>query len=123
MNQHAVHAYIASSPAPVRPILQKIRQTIRAAAPEAEEIISYRMPAYRLNGILLFFGLFKEHIGIYPPISGPPGLMKELAKYSGPKGNLKFPLDRPMPYALIRKIVKLRVRQDLERAANKKKKK
>ena len=107
-----IDEYIATSPADVRPILRKIRATIRAAAPGAHEIISYRMPAFRMHGVLVYFAAFKAHIGLYPPISGDAGLKKALAPYAGPKGNLKFPLDRPIPYALIRRIVRLRVKQD-----------
>ena len=111
----SIDEYIAASPAAVRPILKKIRRSIRTAAPGAEELISYRMPAFRLNGILVYFAAFKNHIGLYPPVSGDARLEKALAPYAGPKGNLKFPLDRAIPYALIRRIVLLRVRQNLSR--------
>jgi len=107
-----IDAYIAAAPAEVRPILEKIRQTIAAAAPEAQEVISYRIPAFRGKGILVYFAAFKNHIGLYPPISGDAKLEKDLARYAGPKGNLQFPLDEPIPYALIKRIVKLRVKQD-----------
>lgn len=89
---------------------------IRAAAPDAEEIISYRMPAAKLNGILIYFAAFRQHIGVFPPIEGDARLMEALAPYRGPKGNLRFPLDRPIPYALIARIVKLRAKQDRARA-------
>ena len=118
----SIDEYIAASPAAVRPVLTKIRMTIRTAAPGAEEIISYRMPAFRLNGILVYFAAFKAHIGLFPPVSGDASLKKALAPYAGPKGNLKFPLDRPVPYALIKRIVRLRVKQDLSRAAAARKK-
>ena len=95
--------------------------TVRAAAPMAHEVISYRMPAFRLHGILVYFAAFTAHIGLYPPVSGDAGLETALSPYSGPKGNLKFPLDRPIPYALIKRVVLLRVRQDLSRAAARKK--
>jgi uncharacterized protein YdhG (YjbR/CyaY superfamily) len=114
-----IDEYIAQFPADVRAILQQIRETIRAAAPEATEVISYQMPAFRQHGILVFFAAWKNHIGLYPPISGDAAIQKAAAKYSGPKGNLQFPLDEPMPLGLIRRIVKLRVRQDKERAAAK----
>ena len=108
--------YIAAAPAEVRPILEKIRRTIAAAAPGAEEVISYRMPAFRGNGILVYFAAFKHHIGLYPPVSGDAKLENDIARYAGPKGNLQFPLDEPIPYALIKRIVLLRVKQDRARA-------
>jgi uncharacterized protein YdhG (YjbR/CyaY superfamily) len=88
----SIDEYIEASPPAVRPILQEIRRVIRTAAPEAEELISYRMPAFRLHGILIYFAGFKNHIGLYPPVSGDTELEKVLLPYSGPKGNLKFPL-------------------------------
>ena len=109
--------YIAVFDAPVRKILTTIRATIAAAAPDAREVISYRMPAFAQHGILLFFAAFQHHIGVYPPVSGDPGLERALAPYQGPKGNLQFPLDRPMPYDLIRRIAALRVKQDHAKAA------
>lgn len=113
----SIDEYIAASPPAARAVLKEIRRVIRAAAPEAEEIISYRMPAFRLNGILVYFAAFKSHIGLFPPVSGDAGLEKALKPHAGPKGNLRFPLDRPIPYALIRRIVRFRVRQNLDRAA------
>ncbi len=110
-----IDEYIGAAPADVRPILARIRRTIGVAAPAAEELISYRMPAFRMRGILVYFAVFKAHIGLYPPVAGSASLMKALAPYAGPKGNLKFPLDRPVPYALIARIVRLRVKQDLAR--------
>src|SRR5262245_50466969 len=114
-----IEEYIAASPAPVRPILKEIRRTIRAAAPDAEELISYRMPAFRQHGILVYFAAFKSHIGLFPPVSGDAALAKAITPFAGPKGNLKFPLDRPIPYALIGRIVRLRVKQDSAHAAQK----
>lgn len=116
---HSIDEYIASSPSAVQPILRKIRKTISDSAPGAQEVISYRMPAFKRHGILLYFAAFKAHIGIYPPVSGDASLMKALSPYAGPKGNLKFPLDQPMPYDLIKRIVLLRVKQDSARAAAK----
>ena len=115
----SIDEYIAASSAEVRPILRKIRRTISAAAPEAQELISYRMPAFRAHGVLLYFAAFRNHIGVYPPVSGDARLERDLSLYRGPKGNLKFPLDQPIPYALIGRIVRLRVRQDASRAATK----
>ena len=99
----------------MRPILREIRRTIRTAAPGAEEVISYRMPAFRLHGILVYFAAFKNHIGLFPPVSGDARLEKAIEPYAGPKGNLRFHLDRPIPYALIERIVRARVKQDLAR--------
>ncbi|MBL8141708.1 MAG: DUF1801 domain-containing protein [Acidobacteria bacterium] len=109
--------YIAESPEVVRPILEEIRRVIRLAAPDATEVISYRMPAFKGRGILVYFAAFKAHIGIFPPVSGEPALERAIAPYAGPKGNLKFPLDRPMPYDLIERIVRLRVLQDAAKAS------
>jgi uncharacterized protein YdhG (YjbR/CyaY superfamily) len=118
----AIDGYLASFPATVRAVLKKVRATIRRAAPDAEEVISYQMPAFRQNGMLVFFAGWKEHIGLYPPISGDPALEKAVARYAGPKGNLQFPLDEPIPYDQIERIVKLRVKQNEEKAAAKRKK-
>ncbi|RPJ85298.1 MAG: hypothetical protein EHM13_01495 [Acidobacteria bacterium] len=112
-----IDEYVAAFPPSVQTILEKIRATVAEAAPDARERISYRMPAFEENGILLYFAAFKNHIGIYPPVSGDRSLEKALAPYTGPKGNLRFPLDRPMPYHLIRRMTTLRVKQNLARAA------
>ncbi len=109
--------YIATFSPEVQAILQKIRQTIHKAAPAAEEEISYQMPAFAQQGYLVYFAAFKKHIGFYPPIKGDEKLKQEASIYAGEKGNLRFPLDQPIPYALITKIVKLRVRQNRERTA------
>lgn len=111
-----VDTYISQFPADVRAILKKVRQTINQAAPDAKETISYQMPAFRQHGILVYFAAWKEHIGLYPPISGDKALEKAVARYAGPKGNLQFPLDEPIPYDLIARIVKLRVKQDEAKA-------
>jgi uncharacterized protein YdhG (YjbR/CyaY superfamily) len=107
-----IDAYIAFFPPNVRTILETIRSTIRQAAPDAQETISYSIPAFKGNGILVYFAAFKNHIGLYPPIRGDAKLEKAISPYAGPKGNLQFPLDRPVPYDLIQRIVKLRVDQD-----------
>jgi uncharacterized protein YdhG (YjbR/CyaY superfamily) len=122
MTSPEVDSYIATFPKKVRTLLLKVRRTIRAAAPNASEVISYRMPAYRQNGTLVYFAGFKSHIGLYPPVRGEAALQKAAAKYAGPKGNLKFPYDEPLPLALIGRIVRLKVKQDQARAAGKKKK-
>ena len=118
-----IDEYIASSSPEVRAILEKIRSTIREAAPEAEEKISYRMPTFALRGILIHFAAFKNHIGLYPPVRGDEQLLADVAPYRGEKGNLKFPLDEPIPYALISRIVKFRVKEQLARAEAKRGKK
>ena len=108
--------YISKFPADVQAILQKVRDTIRHAAPEAKETISYMMPAFMQQGILVYFAAWEKHIGLYPPISGNKTLEKAIAPYAGPRGNLQFPLDEPLPYDLIERIVKLRVKQDNAKA-------
>ena len=109
--------YIKRFPPRVRTILQRIRRTIRDAAPEATEVISYRMPAFKLGGILAYFAAFKNHIGLYPPVSGDPQLVKAAARYAGEKGNLRFPLDEPIPYDLIQRIVIHRAKQNRAKRA------
>ena len=117
----SIDEYIAGFSPEVRAILERIRQTIRAAAPDAQEIISYQMPAFTQNGVLAYFAAFKHHIGFYPPVSGDAELEAAIAPYAGEKGNLRFPLDQPIPYDLIERIVKLRVQQNLVKAATKSK--
>jgi len=112
-----IDEYIAGFTPRVRAILKKIRATVRAAAPDAQEVISYQMPAFKQGGILIYFAAFKTHIGVYPPVSGDARLEKALARYAGPKGNLRFPLDEPIPYDLIRRIVTLRVKQNATKGA------
>jgi uncharacterized protein YdhG (YjbR/CyaY superfamily) len=116
----SIDEYIAAAPEAVRPILEKIREIIRVAAPDAQEVISYRMPAFRQHGILLYFAAFKNHIGLFPPVEGDEKLEKAIAPYAGPKGNLKFPLGQPMPYGLIERIARLRAKQDRDRNRGKK---
>jgi uncharacterized protein YdhG (YjbR/CyaY superfamily) len=114
-----IDEYIASFSLEVRSILEKIRLTIREAAPEAEEKISYQMPTFALLGNLIHFAAFKTHIGLYPPVKGDEKLRAEISRYQGEKGNLKFPLDEPIPYTLISRIVKFRVKEQMERAKSK----
>ena len=109
----SIDAYIADFSPEVQAILQEIRQTVARAAPGAKEAISYSIPAFKLNGTLVYFAAFKSHIGFYPPIRGDARLEKAVSPYAGEKGNLRFPLDRPIPYALIDRIVKFRVKQSL----------
>ena len=117
-----VDEYIADCPAEVQGVLKQSRSAIRKAAPAAEETISYRMPTYRLNGPLVYFAACKNHIGFYPPVKGDERLMRAIAPYANERGNLRFPLDQPIPYALIGRIVKARIRNNAERAAARKQK-
>jgi uncharacterized protein YdhG (YjbR/CyaY superfamily) len=118
-----IDEYIAPFLPEVQAILEKIRQTVRKAAPEAEETISYLMPTFTLNGNLIHFAAFKKHIGLFPPVKGDEKLNAEIARYRGEKGNLKFPLDEPIPYTLITRIVKVRVKEQLEKSESKRGKK
>ena len=118
-----VEEYIATFPRGVQRLLRQVRRTIRAAAPKANEVISYRMPAYKQHGMLVYFAGFTSHVGLFPPVRGDAALEKSVAKYAGPKGNLKFPYDNPLPLALIARIVRFKVRQDAARAAAKKSRK
>lgn len=106
--------YIAALSPEIRSILEKIRATIRKAAPDAVETISYRIPTFTLSGNLVHFAAFKHHIGFYPPVRSDEKLREEASIYANEKGNLRFPLDERIPYALIGRIVKARVRENLE---------
>ncbi len=106
-----IDEYMATAPAEVQPVLQAIRATIRQAAPLAQERISDRMPAFfQGKKALVYFGAFKQHIGLYPPVR-QPSLLTQVARYAGPKGNLQFPLSEPMPHALISQIVRARLQE------------
>jgi len=120
-----IDEYIAGFPHDVQETLEKIRLTIRKAAPDAEETISYQMPTFNLNGrYLVYFAAFKKHIGFYAvPSTGTEKFRNELSVYQGAKGSLKFPLDKPIPFALISTIVKLKVKENLDKAAAKGKRK
>ncbi|MBK9780538.1 MAG: DUF1801 domain-containing protein [Anaerolineales bacterium] len=112
MSASPMEEFIARYPATVQVILQKIRAVIHKSAPKAEEAMSYGIPTFKLNGKnLMHFSAFKEHIGFYPTPSGIEKFKKELAVYEGAKGSVKFPLDKPIPYALITKIVQFRVKE------------
>ena len=113
-----IDEYIATFPPDVQAVLQKIRTTVAKAVPQAEEKISYRIPAFMLDGIVIYFAAFKNHIGIFPPVREDAALLKQIAPYAGPKGNLQFPLDETIPLNLITRIVKLRLEQNLARAKN-----
>jgi len=112
----SIDKYIASFSPEVQAILERIRLTIRKAAPGAQETISYNIPTFTLSGVLVHFAAFKKHIGFYPPVRGDARLEKAASTYAGEKGNLRFPLDQPIPYGLIEKLVKLRVKQNLLKA-------
>jgi uncharacterized protein YdhG (YjbR/CyaY superfamily) len=118
-----IDAYIADFPADIQAILERIRLTIRKAAPGAQETIKYRMPTFTLEGNLVHFAAFKNHIGFYPTPTGTEKFRHELAIYKGAKGSVRFPLDKPIPFDLISKMVKFRVRENLDRAKAKQKKK
>jgi len=118
-----IDEYIAAFPNDVQNILQKIRMTIGNAAPDAEETIKYQMPTFTLKGNLVHFAAFKKHIGFYPVPTGIEKFKKELSVYEGGKGSVQFPLDKPIPFNLISKIVKFRVKENLEKAAARRKRK
>lgn len=119
---HNIDEYIAGFPEGIQEKLEKIRATIRAAAPDAEEAISYGIPTFKLKGNLVHFAAYKKHIGFYPAPSGIEKFKNELSEYKGEKGSVQFPLDQPIPYELISKIVAFRVQENLEQAAAKQKK-
>jgi len=107
-----IDEYIETFPKEVQPILEKVRQTIRKAAPNAVESISYQMPTFKLNGKgLVYFAGYKNHIGFYPIPSGVEAFKKELSRYEQGKGSVQFPLDEPVPYDLVRRIVQFRVKE------------
>lgn len=118
-----VDEYIASFPKDIQEILEKLRTTIRKAAPDAAEIISYQIPTFTLKGNLVHFAAYKKHIGFYPTPRGIEVFKKELSAYEGAKGSVRFPLAKPIPFDLISKIVRFRVKENLERDEAKVKKK
>ncbi len=122
-NAEAVDTFIAGFPEPTRNSLEMMRKAIREAAPEAVEHFAYMMPAYKLHGPLVYFSGYKNHIGFYPGSSGVAHFKEALTKYKSAKGTIQFPLDEPVPVALIGKIVRFRVAENLEKAAAKSKKK
>jgi uncharacterized protein YdhG (YjbR/CyaY superfamily) len=112
--------YINTFPENVQRILNEIRQTIKEAAPDAEETINYQIPTFTLNGNLVHFAAFENHIGFYPTPSGMEAFKKELSGYKGAKGSVQFPIDEPLPLPLIRRIVEFRVTENLEKKLKKK---
>ncbi|UCH59040.1 MAG: DUF1801 domain-containing protein [Anaerolineales bacterium] len=117
-----IDEYIAGFSKEVQEILEKIRTTIKEAAPNGEETISYQIPTYTLKGNLVHFAAWKKHIGFYPASSGIKEFENELSAYEIAKGTVKFPLDKPIPYDLISKIVSFRVKENLDRAEARKRK-
>jgi uncharacterized protein YdhG (YjbR/CyaY superfamily) len=117
-----IDEYIAGLPADVQQVLEKLRQTIREAAPQAQETINYAIPTFTLNGNLVHFAAFKKHIGFYPTPSGMEKFKNELSGYESAKGSVQFPLDQPIPYDLIGEIVRFRVAENLAKAARGKQK-
>ncbi len=112
----SVDDYIAAFPAEIQAILRAVRDTVRAAAPQAEERISYRMPALFQHGVVVYFAAFKQHLGLYPPVEDA-AVRAMVARYAGPKGNLKFPYAEPIPHDLIASVVEARLRADRAKAA------
>ncbi|MCQ6560678.1 iron chaperone [Paenibacillus mendelii] len=119
----SIDEYISTFPPEVREILQTIRKVIQEAAPNAEEKISYQMPTFALHGNLVHFAAFKTHIGFYPGASGIAAFQQELSAYKGAKGSVQFPIDKPMPYQLMSRIVQFRIDDNIKRAEGKLKKK
>ena len=118
-----IDAYIANFPKEVQKLLESVRMTIRGAAPEAEEAISYQVPTFRLKGNLIHFAAYKNHIGLYPTPLGINEFKQELSMYKQGKGSVQFPLDQPLPLELISRIVKYRISENLKKAEAKSKKK
>jgi uncharacterized protein YdhG (YjbR/CyaY superfamily) len=114
-----IDEYIDTFPQDVQSILNGLRQTIREAAPEAEETINYQMPTFTLNGNLVHFAAYEHHIGFYPTPTGIEAFKRELSRYKGAKGSVQFPIDEPLPLPLIRRIVEYRVKENSERKQKK----
>lgn len=111
--------YIAAQPEDTRPALEEIRKIILKAAPKSEEVISYQMPAFKYHGMLVYFAGYKNHVGFYPTPSGIAAFQKELSVYKNAKGSVQFPLDKPLPAALIMKMVKFRMKENEEKEKQK----
>ena len=116
----SIDEYIANFPEDIQDILERIRRIVHEIAPGAQEKISYQMPTFTLHGNLVHFAAFQKHIGFYPTPSGTEKFKKEIASYKAAKGSIQFPLDRPIPYELITKIVKFRVQENLAKAKKQK---
>lgn len=118
-----IDTYIAMQPENVKVMLEKLRYTIKSLVPDAEEVISYQMPAFKLNGMLVWYAAYKQHIGFYPTTSPIKLFKDELAGYKTSKGAIQFPIDRPLPLDLISKIVQFKVNENLTKSNTKSKKK
>ncbi|QQS36034.1 MAG: DUF1801 domain-containing protein [Ignavibacteriales bacterium] len=116
----SIDDYIKNFPQEIQKILEQVRQAIINSAPEAEETINYQIPTFKLNGNLVHFAAFKNHIGFYPAPSGLKAFRKEISKYKSSKGSVQFPIDEPMPLSLISKIVKYRVKENSSKKITKK---
>ena len=121
-NNTSIDHYIANFPKDTQLLLEQMRAIIKKAAPKATEVISYQMPAFKINGVVVWFAGYARHIGFYPSSSGIAAFKEELSGYKNSKGAVQFPLDKPLPIRLITKIVKYRVAEDLKRAKEKAKK-
>jgi uncharacterized protein YdhG (YjbR/CyaY superfamily) len=119
INFNSIDEYILQFSPEVQEILKNLRKVIREAAPEAVEKISYQMPAFALHGNLVYFAAFKNHIGFYPTASGVAAFKNELSIYKGGKGSVQFPIEKPLPYELISKIVKFKVAENIKQAESK----
>ncbi len=115
-----IDEYIGKFPEEIRDMLEQIRSAVKKAAPGAKEVISYKMPAFKLNGIIVWFAAFKDHIGFFPTASGVKEFEKELIKYETSKGTIRFPLDKKIPLSLISRITKFRVKEDFKKGRSRK---
>ncbi len=115
----SVDEYISGFPPDIKEKLETIRKAIKESAPDAEETISYRMPAFKQNGVLVYFAAFKDHIGFFPTASGIEAFKHELSGYKWSKGTIQFPMDKPLPVDLVKRIVKFRVAENAKKAKNK----
>lgn len=123
MTYESIDTYISAFPPEVQEILNRLREIIKESAPGAEEKISYQMPTFALHGNLVHFAAYKNHIGFYPAASGIEAFKDELSRYKGAKGSVQFPIDKPLPYDLISRIVTYRVAENIRKAEGKLKKK
>ncbi len=119
INASEIDQYILAFPDEVQKLLVQLRAAVKKAAPEAEEVISYQMPAFKFHGILVYFAGHKNHIGFYPTSTGIAAFKEELSVYKGAKGSVQFPLDKPLTLGLITKIIKFRVKENLQKLKRK----
>jgi uncharacterized protein YdhG (YjbR/CyaY superfamily) len=115
-----IDEYISGFPEEIQEIMEQLRVTIKKVAPQANEVISYGMPAFKLNGILVWFAAHTKHLGFYPKVSGIEVFREELSSYKCSKGAIRFPFDKPLPQELITKIVEFRVAENLQKVKTKK---